>query len=344
MALHFLLTKKARDYTLEDVNKMSELEVVQFFAQLRWGNDGRQTCPKCGTINRHQFVRVRRQWRCKDCGHTFSVTSGTILADHKLPLKILLQAVLLFVVQVKGVSACQMSRVLGVTYKTAFTLLHKLREALVAQRDASPLKDHVQVDGGHFSGRRRKPRKKPEKQYDPLRKKTPPSFPPFHRNRRIIMVLREVYPEKGTGARRTIVSIAMGENEEAALGLARRYIEKDALVMTDESPAYASYAALFDHKTVNHSMEFSTDEGVNNNQAESYFTRARRMVLGQLHRITPKYMFDYANEIAWREDNRRRSTGEQLKDLLKKALSTGTSQWWFRYWQGNNRPGEILMA
>lgn len=138
MALHFLLTKKARDYTLEDVNKMSELEVVQFFAQLRWGNDGRQTCPKCGTINRHQFVRVRRQWRCKDCGHTFSVTSGTILADHKLPLKILLQAVLLFVVQVKGVSACQMSRVLGVTYKTAFTLLHKLREALVAQRDASP--------------------------------------------------------------------------------------------------------------------------------------------------------------------------------------------------------------
>lgn len=344
MAQHFLLTAACRDFSLADIEAMDEERVRTMFAELRWGTDGKQVCPDCGVLDKHYYVRVRGQWRCKHCGHTFSVTSGSIFADHKLPLKKLLQALFMYVVNVKGISASLMSRTLGIAYKTAFTLLHKLREVLILKRDETPLKGLAHVDGGHFSGRKRKPRCKPAKSKIPLRTKIPASAPTFHPNRRIIMVLREVSPEPGNGALRTIVSVAMSENQPDATALAKRFIEPDSVVMTDEHPAYSTYAAFFDHHTVNHSEEFSTDEGVNNNQAESFFTRARRFVLGQIHRITPMYLFDYANEMAWREDMRRKSTGTQLRTLLHMALNTQNSKWWCRYWQGHRRDTELLMA
>lgn len=79
----------------------------------------------------HYFIRGRKQWRCKCCGHTFSVTSGTIFAFHKLPLKIYLAAIAIYSNAVKGLSALQLGRDLGVQYKTAFVLAHKIRESTV---------------------------------------------------------------------------------------------------------------------------------------------------------------------------------------------------------------------
>jgi hypothetical protein len=76
----------------------------------------------------------------------------------------------------------------------------------------------------------------------------------------------------------------------------------------------------------------------------NYFLRLRRMIIGQVHRVTPKYMLDYANEVAWREDTRRWSTTAQLDHLLGYPLKTGESFWWRGYWQGHHRDGEILFA
>ena len=75
MAGHFLLSKDARDFTVEGVERMSEREVHKFFVESRWGKDGVQICPGCGTIESHYWVKTRRQWRCKDiaCGRSFSV-------------------------------------------------------------------------------------------------------------------------------------------------------------------------------------------------------------------------------------------------------------------------------
>ncbi len=85
------------------------------------------------------------------------------------------------------------------------------------------------------------------------------------------------------------------------------------------------------HETVNHSIEFSTDDGINKNQAESYFSRLRRAIIGQFHRVTPKYMLDYAQEMAWREDVRRKDTFMQLRLLVRKVLASGVSADWFNY-------------
>jgi ISXO2-like transposase domain len=116
-------------------------------------------------------------------------------------------------------------------------------------------------------------------------------------------------------------------------------------VALHEHPAYSDYMARYKHLTVNHSIEFSTDDGVNNNQAESFFARMRRMVIGQAHRVTPKYMYEYMSEIAWREDNRRAPPFAQSRDIMKwiSRLTPDASSW-KGYWQGKRRQDEVLFV
>lgn len=345
MAGHFLLSPAARDFPLEKIEKMSDAKVHAFFTEIRWGQGGTQVCPMCGTIESHYWLRTRRQWRCKSkgCAYTFSVTTGTKFADHKLPLRTILKAIVIYATNVKGVSASAMARQLGVAYMTAFTMLHKLRESILETANKEPLDGLVHIDGAHVSGRIRKPRVKQKATKTQARAKLPPDAFPFHPNRRIVMVLRSVDPNGGTGAIRSIVQIVPTESREWAEPLAKQFVKRGSTVMTDEHPAYGMYMARFNHATVNHSVEFSTDDGVSNNQAESFFSRMRRLVIGQVHRVTPKYMLDYVTEIAWREDNRRVSTKRMVEDILGKTQKS-RSRWWRGYYQGYHRADEIMFV
>ena len=338
---HFLLSKAARDFTLAHVDKMNRHQVHAWFVKARWGEDG-QTCPDCGTIDLHYWIKTRWQWRCKEvaCSRFFSVTSATKFADRKLPLKYILRAMLIFCANVKGISACSLARQLGVAYSTAFVLLHKLRESIMESSSSAPLEGLVHVDGAHVSGRQRKPRVKASSSKSQARDRVPFEEDALHKNRRIIMTLRQV-SEDGSGAVRTVVAVVPRETAENVEPLIRKYVKKGSQVMTDELAAYGRLSMFYDHKTVNHSKEFSTDKGVNNNLAESFFARFRRMAIGQTHRVTPKYMFDYTSEVAWREDMRRSSPSVQVKTLLTASLKA-PSQWWRRYWQGDHRDAEIL--
>lgn len=328
---------------------MSETRAREEFAYMRWGVRGQQVCPTCGSINNHYWISTRKQWRCRElgCSRTFSVTSDTVFADHKLPLRTLLCAVHIFVTHVKGISALAFSRQLGVAYSTAFVLLHKLREAVtfIQEERKGKLEGLVQVDGAHVSGRIRKPRVKKASTKTQARDRIPKEANAFHPNRRIVMVLREVSKNRGEGSVRTVVEIVRAEDSQTARALAAKYISKNAEVMTDEHPAYSTYMAKFKHMTVNHSVEFSTDEGVNNNQAESFFARMRRMVIGQAHRVVPKYMYEYMNEIAWREDFRRMTPHAQAVDVMKALMKVAeTASSWKGYWQGRMRKNEVLFV
>lgn len=118
MPQHFLLTAEARSLSVRDVFALSDEAAFDLFRELRSGKGEEVVCPECGVVERHWFLPSRRQWRCKACAHTFSVTSGTIFAHHKLPLRVYLGAVAIYTNAVKGLSALQMCRDLGVQYKT----------------------------------------------------------------------------------------------------------------------------------------------------------------------------------------------------------------------------------
>ena len=131
---------------------MSEGEAREAFQAIRWSdNKGAPFCPKCGCATVHAY-KCRPVWKCRSCNHQFSVTSGTIFASRKLPVRDYLLAIAIFVNGAKGHSALQLSRDLGCQYKTAFVMAHKLREALAAGMVGRAMKGAVEVDGAYFGG------------------------------------------------------------------------------------------------------------------------------------------------------------------------------------------------
>ncbi|MGD0960475.1 MAG: IS1595 family transposase [Methylomonas sp.] len=151
MAQHFLLTAEARSMSLREIFEMSDDAAFEVFRKSRWGERDEVVCPDCGIFDKHYFISTRKQWRCKHYHHTFSVTSGTLFAFHKLPLKIYLGAIALYTNTAKGFSALQLSRDLDVQYKTAFVLMHKIRESLI-DNNAEKLAGEVEIDGAYVNG------------------------------------------------------------------------------------------------------------------------------------------------------------------------------------------------
>src|SRR5216684_3218949 len=138
--------------------RMSDEEAQRVFVKLRWAdNNGEPFCPHCGCTIVYSCRRPNGapRWRCKACRKDFSVTSGTLFAFHKMPLRSYLMAVAIFMNEVKGKSMLALSRDLGTQYKTAFVLAHKIREALASEVRQSAIGGEgkrAEVDGGYFGG------------------------------------------------------------------------------------------------------------------------------------------------------------------------------------------------
>ena len=346
MTQHFLLTAQARSMSLRQIFSLTDDAAFDYFRKSRWGNGEEVTCPCCGSIACHYFIKTRKQWRCRDCKHTFSVTSGTLFAFHKLPLKVYLGAVAIYTNAVKGMSALQLSRDLAVQYKTAFVLAHKIRESLMVKRDESELGGEVEMDGAYVNGHVRPANKKADRVDRRLAENQNP-------DKRCVFVMRSrADADLGSAARqgdaarqgRTLTFIMKQENQAAVKKLAGRFVRKGTVVYADEANAYDPLHAYYDTRRVNHQIEYRSDAGATNNQAESFFSRFRRMQYGQTHKFGNLYLDHYANEAAYREDNRRMSNGEMFGDIVVKCAGSGTSRDFCGYWQGNRRLAERLVS
>lgn len=340
MSQHFLLSAQARTLSVLKVMQMNDTDAFTVFKQLRWGEGEAVSCPSCGTIRKHAFRRDRRQWKCIDCGHTFSATSGTIFANHKLSLKTYLAAIALFANAVKGISALQLSRDLDVQYKTAFVLAHKIRESLMEHRDESALAGEIHMDGAYVNGYIRPKNKKADRIDRRLAIHQKPG-------KRCVFVMRQKAVETDvgmTGAAKTLTFVLKGENQTDVSRLASSFVAKGSVICADESNAYDPLHAVYDTRRVNHSVEYCADDGTTNNLAESYFSRFRRMQYGQMHRFGNLYLANYANEAAFREDTRRQSNGTIFIEVTKRCAKTRASNDWCGYWQGNKRQSERLAA
>ena len=138
MPQHFLLSRQAKTLTLAQVVRMSDAEAETMFRNVRWPDtDGAPVCPHCGGLDAYEARRPNGslRFRCKhkECGKDFTITSGTLFASHKMPLRSYLLAVAIFCNEVKGKSMLALSRDLGTSYKCTFMLAHKLREAMASE-------------------------------------------------------------------------------------------------------------------------------------------------------------------------------------------------------------------
>jgi len=323
MPQHFLLSAKARTFSLRQIFTLSDDAAFDLFKESRWG-DGDPVCPTCGLIDKHYFIRTRKQWRCKGCGHTFSITSGTLFAHHKMPLKVYLAAIALFTNTAKGFSALQLSRELDVQYKTAFVLMHKLRESLV-DGGTGKLVREVEIDGAYVNGYVRPENEKADRKDLRLTENQNP-------NKRCIITFRERGEE---GAAKTKTFVVKSENQADINKLAEDNIDDQATIHADDAKCYDALHAKFAMKRVNHQERYKGENGECTNQAESFFSRFRRMHKGQVHKMGNQHLAAYANECAYREDTRRWATGDIFSDITGRCATKPTSRNWCGYWQGN---------
>src|SRR5437899_8422142 len=158
MSQHFLLSPAAKTLTLASVIRMTDEEAETMFRKVRWPDtDGASVCPHCGGLDAYECRRPKGllRFRCVACAKDFSISSGTLFASHKLPLKAYLAAIAIFCNEVKGKSALALSRDIGVSYKTAFVLLHKLREAMAVELRGRTIGGEgkvAEIDTGYFGG------------------------------------------------------------------------------------------------------------------------------------------------------------------------------------------------
>lgn len=313
---HFLLSAKARTLSLKTVFQMGEEAAYNLFCQMRWTEtDGVAYCPRCGCTETYS-IKSRRQFECKACKHHFSVSSGTIFANRKLSYTDLLAAIVIFVNGAKGVAALQLSRDLDCQYKTAFVLTHKLREAMAREQTDIQLNGVVEIDGAYFGGYVKPANEKADRKDRRLLENRTGK-------RQCVVIMRE---RNG----RSLPFIVAREGD--AVPIVRDVIGNLATIHADEGTGWDDLHAGWDTHRVNHSVRFM-DKGVCTNQAESYFSRLRRMEVGTHHHIAGKYIAAYAGEAAWREDHRRVDNGHQAAMVGAALMAGGVSRKWAGYWQ-----------
>lgn len=316
MAQHFLLSAAARTLSLKVIYSEGEDAAYQRFCRLRWPETaGAPVCPVCGCLDIYDLT-TRRRFKCAACHRQFSVTSGTIFASRKLAFVDLLGAICLFVNASKGLSAVQLSRDIDIQHKTAFVLMHKLREAMTAETRETRLEGEVEVDGAAFGGHVR-PANLREQRIDRRRLGNRSG------KRRVVVVLRQ---RGGRTLTRTFLREALG------VDFARERIAPGSVVSADEIAHWDLLDPDFDMQRINHSEAYSR-AGAHTNLAESYFSRLRRMIGGQHLRVEGRYLDAYAAHAAWLEDHRSESNGTLADRLIGGALAAAVSRVWKGYWQ-----------
>jgi transposase-like protein len=281
---------------------------IAYLEQQRWG--GTPACPFCGVINPY---RTNRGFKCRDkgCGKKFSVKVGTIYENSKIPLRTWFASYYLLLSSKKGISSLQLSRQLGITQKTAWFVLHRLREML---REKAPqmLRNTVQIDETYVGGSLKNKHKskiakiKAQQGGKGLRGRSDTKTP--------------VFGIVETGGK-VVVKVTDWVTKKTARELIEKHVEKGATITTD---GYAMYAYLgqddkFKHVMVDHSSGQYVNGGFHTNGIENFWSILKRGIIGIFHQISPQHLQRYCDEFAARYNTRKIKDHERFELYVKNS-------------------------
>jgi transposase-like protein len=255
----------------------------EILTKLRWPEG--VTCPRCKE-RRVCWLESRNQFECASCSYQFSVTTGTIFNDTHLPLEKWFTATYLLCEAKKGMSACQIQRTLGISYKTAWFLCHRIRAAMI-EVNKPMLDGKVEMDetfiGGKnwWQGRAAK-----------------------NDNKEVVIGIRQ----RGGDLR-------FFHAKDAKSGTLEKYIRENIsedvdILYTDDWGAYKSAAKHIRkdgrHKTIRHKLRIYAKGDIYTNTVESAFSLLKRGIVGSWHRVSAKHLQAYCEEMAFRFNRRKR--------------------------------------
>jgi len=261
---------------VEAIRYYSDLNVcTEFVAKLRWPNG--PVCPRCGSVE-HSYLTTRRLWKCKGCKKQFSVKLGTIFEDSPLGLDKWLPAVWLIANSKNGISSHELGRALGVTQKSAWFMLHRIRLAMQTGT-FEKLGGAVEVDETFIGGKARNMHRDVRK-----RKITGTGG----KDKTVVVGLKQRDGE----VRAAVVS----DRTRATLhGHVIDHVEPGATVYTDALESYSGLSENFAHETVDHAERY-VEGNIHTKRIENFWSLLKRGLNGTYVSVEPFHLFRYLDE------------------------------------------------
>ena len=257
----------------------------QYALNLRWPN-GVVACPRCGS-EKHSFVKTRRLWHCKGCKKQFTIKVGTIFEDSPLGLDKWMCAYWMLCNCKNGVSSCEMARTLGITQKSAWFMMHRIR---LTMKDDSTIKlsGEVEADETFIGG--------------------------TARNMHVAVKARRI---TGTGTKdkiavmgilerggKVVTTVVPNRKKTALQAEVKKHVEAGAALYTDALLSYEGLAGTYAHSVVDHAVEYVNGR-VHTNGLENFWSLLKRGINGTYVSIEPFHLFRYLDEQTFRYNNRK---------------------------------------
>jgi transposase-like protein len=274
------------------------------FEQMRWP-DGEPACPRCGDMKvyRHKDGKL---FTCHGCKKQFTVLIGTVFSDTHIPLRKWFMALYLLTAHKKGISSLQLSKDIGVTQKTAWFMLHRIRYIL-HQGSLEPLQNIVEADEIFIGGKPKKGDRKLDENGKRIRKSGAGTTKPI------------VFGMVERGGR-VIAQTIPARTQQVVQALIRLNIMPGCVLITDEHNAYNGLDEEYDRKTINHSLgEYSDKQGTHTNTIEGFWGLMKRGFIGIYHSMSRKHLDLYCDEFTFRYSTRLFDSEKRFNKALSQS-------------------------
>lgn len=259
----------------------------RYLEKIRW-SDGIPVCPHCGSKNEHYELKPKKSsselrsgvWKCKDCRNQFTVTVGTIFEGSHISLDRWLLAVQLLCSSKKGMSAKQIERMLGISYKTAWFMMHRIRYAMEKNPELEKLMGIIEADETYVGGKHSGKRGRGSENKIPV----------------VSLVARKGEVRSFQTKRVTAKNL-----KEIIL----QNVDKSSTIMTDEFKSYKGLGKEYKkHLIVNHGEKEYVNGIASTNTVEGFFSLLKRGIIGSYHHVSEQHLKRYLAEFDYRYNNR----------------------------------------
>ena len=280
----------------------SEAAAVAWFESVVWAQG--RCCGKCGATNTKAVPNAKPMpYWCPDCRSYFSVRTGTPMARSNVPLRKWAIAIYLCLTSLKSVSSMKLHRDIGVTQRTAWFMLHRIRQAWASGGDDDPFDGPVEVDKTYMGGRRAN--------MSNAKRKALADTGRGPVGKTAVVGMKD----RATG--RVSARVVKHTDAETLQGFVTKRAAPDAEIFTDE---HAAYKGLPNHDSVKHSVGEYVDGKVHTNGVESFWSMLKRAHKSTFHKISPKHLQRYVNEFAGKHNIRDSDTLVQMRDTVARLI------------------------